>query len=172
MLLVKIFSLVLSLLIVFVALLLILGRYRKLSNKVDRWISTQGFFENLDSPISTDRFLLNRLTGILIFISSSCIMIYFLFYAELTGLPASASKASSVIFGLIGFFIGGGLALGGQTIRKINDKLSALVPTERMFGPLDNIQKIDDWFYRHNILVGILLISACLLINIRLWLAF
>jgi hypothetical protein len=132
--------------IVFVALLLILGRYRKVSNKVDRWISAQGFFENLDSPISIDRFLLNRLIGILIFIGSSCIMIYFLFYAELTGLPANASKASSVIFGLIGIFIGVGLALGGETIRKINDRLSALVSTEGMFRPLDNIQKIDDWF--------------------------
>ena len=80
----KIFSLVFSPMIVIVALLLISGRYRKVSNKVDQWIPTQGFFEHLDSSVSIDRFLLNRLTGVLIFIGSSYLMIYFLFYAELS----------------------------------------------------------------------------------------
>ena len=62
--------------------------------------------------------------------------------------------------------------MGGKTIRKINEKLSILVSTERLFERLDKIEKTDDWFYRHSILVGILLLCACLLINIKLWLAF
>lgn len=170
--LVKIFTFLLSLITLFVALLLISGRYRKVSNKVDQWVSTDTLFERLDSSISVERFLLNRLTGVLIFIGSSYIMIYYLFYSGLTGWPADASRAFSVIFGLAGIFIGVGLMMGGKTIRKINDKLSTWVSTERLFGPLDNIVKTDDWFYRHNILVGILLLLACLLINLKLWLAF
>jgi len=62
--------------------------------------------------------------------------------------------------------------MGGETIRKINDKLSTWVSTERLFRPLDKIENIDDWFNRHNILMGILLLFACLLINIKIWLAF
>jgi len=158
--------------IVIVALLLIFGWYRKVSNKVDQWIPTQGFFEHLDSAVSIDRFLLNRLTGVLIFIGSSYLMIYFLFYAALSGWAADASRAFSVIFGLAGIFIGVGLTMGGETIRKINDKLSTWVSTERLFRPLDKIENIDDWFNRHNILMGILLLFACLLINIKIWLAF
>jgi len=168
--LVRIFAFVLSLMIVFVALLLIFGRYREVSNKVDRWISINGFFERLDSSISVDRFLLNRLTGVLIFIGSSYIIIYYLFYSVLSGWPAHALKAFSVIFGLTGIFIGVGLIMRAEIIRKINDKLSFWVSTERLFRPLDNIEKIDGWFYRHNILAGILLLLAFLFINLRLWL--
>ena len=168
--LVRIFTVVLSLMIVFVAFLLIFGRYSKVSNKVDRWISTHGFFKRLDSPISIDRFLLTRLTGVLLFIGSSYIIIYYLFYSALSGWPAHASKAFSVIFGLTGIFVGVGLIMGAETIRKINDKLSFWVSLERLFSPLDNIKKIDGWFYRHNILAGILLLLACLFINLRLWL--
>lgn len=167
----KIFSFVFSPMIVAVALLLIFGRYRKVSNKVDRWISTQAFFEHLDSSVSIDRFLLNRLTGVLLLIGSTYITIYFLFYAEFTGWLLDASRAFLVIFGLTGIFIGVGLTMGGETIRKINYKLSTSVSTERLFRSLDRIEKIDDWFYRHNILMGILLLFACLFINIRLWLA-
>ena len=76
------------------------------------------------------------------------------------------------IFGLAGIFIGVGLTMGGKTMRKINDKMSTWVPTERLLRPLDKIIRIDDWFYQNNILSGILLILACLLINLRLWLAF
>jgi len=168
--LVRIVAFVLSLMIVFVALFLIFGVCRKVSNKVDRWISINGFFERLDSSISVDRFLLNRLTGVLIFIGSSCIIIYYLFYSALSGWTAHASKAFSVIFGLTGIFIGVRLIMRAEIIRKINDKLSFWVSTERLFRPLDNIKKIDDWFYRHNILAGILLLLACLFINLRLWL--
>jgi len=170
--LVRIFAFVLSLMIVFVASLLIFGGYRKVSNKVDRWISTHDFFEHLDSSVSVDRFFLNRLTGVLIFIGSFYIIIYYLFCSVLSGWPAGASKAFSVIFGLTGIFIGVGLIMGPETIRKINDKLSFWVSTEKLFRPLDNIQNIDDWLYRHNILVGILLLLACLFINLMLWLAF
>ncbi|MBL7176178.1 MAG: hypothetical protein ISS66_10180 [Desulfobacteraceae bacterium] len=170
--LIRIFSFVLSLMIAFVALLLIFGAFRKVSNKVDRWISTDGFFERLDSSVSVDRFLFSRLTGVLIFIGSSYIIIYYLFYSVLNGWPAEASKAFLVIFGLTGIFIGVSLIIRAETIRKINDKLSFSVSTERLFRPLDNIVKIDGWFYRHNILAGILLLLACLLINLRLWLAF
>jgi hypothetical protein len=168
----RIFAFVLSLMIVFVALLFILGGYRKVSNKMDRWISLDGLFEHLDFSISVDRFLLNRLTGVLILIGSSYIMIYYLFYSMLSGWPSDASKAFSVIFGLAGTFIGIGLIAGVEAIRKINDKLSFWVSTERLFRPLDNIEKIDGWFYRHNILAGILLLLACLFINLRLWLVF
>ena len=170
--LVRIFAFVLSLMIVFVASTLIFGGYRKVSNKVDRWISTHDFFEHLDYSVSVDRFLLNRLTGVLIFIGSSYIIIYYLFYSVLSGWPADASKAFSVIFGLTGIFIGVGLIIRPETIRKINDKLSCRVSTERLFRRLDNIKNIDGWVYRHNILVGILLLLACLFINLRLWLAF
>ena len=172
MLLVKVFTFVFSPMILFVALLLISGRYGKVSNKVDRWISTDPFFRHLDSFISTDRFLLNRLTGILIFIGSSYILIYYLFYSELSGWAADASRVFLVIFGLAGIFVGVGVMMGEKTIRKINDKLSLWVSTERLFRPLDKIVKTDDWFYKHNILVGALLILACLLINLWLWLAF
>ena len=85
--------------------------------------------------------------------------------------PAHASKAFSVIFGLTGIFVGVGLIMGAETIRKINDKLSFWLSTERLFRPLDKIENIDGWFYRHNILAGILLLLACLFINLRLWLA-
>jgi len=169
--LVRIFAFVFSLIIVFVALLLILGGYRKVSNKVDLWISAHGFFERLDSSVSVDRFLLNRLTGVLIFIGSSYIIIYYLFYSGLTGWLTDALRAFFVIFGLTGIFIGVGLIMRAETIRKINDKVSTWVSTERLFRPLDKTVEIDDWFYRHNILVGILLLLACLLINLRLWLA-
>jgi len=54
----------------------------------------------------------------------------------------------------------------------MNKYLSFWVFTERLFRPLDKIVKIDDWFYKHNILVATLLLFACLLINLRLWLAF
>ncbi len=172
MLLVKVFTFVFSLMILFVALLLISGRYRKVSNKVDRWISTDTFFGRLDTFISTDRFLLNRLTGTLIFTGSSYILIYYLFYSELTGWAADVSKPFSVIFGLAGIFVGMGLVIGGKTIRKINDKLSFRVSTERFFRPLDKLIETGDWFYKHNILAGILLLFLCLLINLRLWLAF
>ncbi len=168
----KIFSLVFSPMIVFVALLFISGRYSKASNKLDQWIPTQGLFEHLDSSVSIDRFLLNRLADVSILVSSSYLMIYFLFYAELNGWAADASRAFSVIFGLAGIFIGAGLTMGGETIRKINDKLSTWVSTERLFRPLDKIESIDDWFNRHNILMGIFLLFACLLINIKIWLAF
>jgi len=170
--LVKIFAFVLSLMIVFVALTLIFGKYEKISNKADRWISTHGFFNHLDSFVSVDKFLLTRLTGVLIFIGSSYIIIYYLFYSVPGGWFADASKAFSVIFGLTGIFIGVGLIMGAETIRKINDKMSFWVSTERLFRPLDNKINIDGWFYRHNILVGILLLLACLLINLKLWLAF
>ena len=170
--LVKISTFVCSLIIVFVGLLLIFGRYRKVSNKVDRWFPTDGFFEGLDSPVSIERFLLNRLMGLLIFIGSSYIVIRILFYSELTGWPADASKAFFVIFGLTGMFIGAGLIMGGKTIRKINDKLSTWVSIERPFRLLDNVVKIDDWFYKHNIVAGVLLLVACLVINLKLWLAF
>jgi hypothetical protein len=130
-----------------------------------------GFFERLDSFVSIDKFLLNRLTGILIFIGSSYIIIYYLFYSALSGWPAHASKALSVMFGLTGIFVRVGLIIRAETIRKINDKLSFWVSTERLFRPLDNIKNIDGWFYRHNILAGILLLLACLFINLGLWLA-
>jgi len=168
--LVRIFAFVLSLMIVFMALLLIFGRYREVSNKVDRWISINGFFERLDSFVSIDKFLLNRLTGILMFIGSSYIIIYYLFYSSLTGWPAHASKAFLVTFGLTGIFISVGLIMRAETIRKINDKLSFWLSTERLFRPLDKIKNIDGWFYRHNILAGILLLLVCLFINLRLWL--
>jgi len=166
------FAFGLSLMIVFVALTLIFGRYVKVSNQLDRWISTHGLFEQLDSSISVDKFLLTRLTGVLIFTGSSYILICYLFYSVPGGWFADASKALSVIFGLTGIFVGVGLIIRAETIRKINDKLSFWVPTERLFRPLDNKINIDGWFYRHNILVGILLLLACLLINLRLWLAF
>lgn len=171
MLLVRIFAFILSLMIVFVASLLIFGGYRKVSNKADRWISTHGFFERLDSCISVDRFLINRLTGILIFIGSSYIIIYYLFYSVLSGWPADVMRAFFVIFGLSGIFIGVGLMMGGKAIRKINDRLSTWISTERLFRPLDKTVEIDDWFCRHNILVGILLLLALALISLRLWLA-
>ena len=170
--LVKVFAFVFTLIVLFVVLLLIFGRYRKVSNKIDRWICTDTFFGRLDSFISVDRFILNRLAGTLIFTGSSCILIYFLFYFELTGLVADISKAFSVIFGLAGIFTGVGLMMGGKTIRKINDKLSFRVSTERLFRPLDKIVKTDDWFYKHYTLAGILVLFACILINLRLWLAF
>ena len=169
--LVRIFAFVLSLMIAFVALLLIFGGYRKVSNKVDRWISTHDFLERLDSSVSVDRFLFNRLTGVLIFIGSSYIIISYLFYSVLSGWPADALRAFFAIFGLSGIFIGVGLMMGGKAIRKINDKASTWVSTGRLFRPLDKTVEIDDWFYRHNILAGILLLLALLLINLRLWLA-
>jgi len=165
----KVFAFVFSLMTMFVALLLIFGRYSKVSNKVDQWISTDTFFGRLDSFISTDRFFLNRLTGVLIFIGSSYILIYYLFNSELTGVAADVSRAFSAVFGLAGIFVGVCLVIGGKTIRKINDKLSTYVSTERFFRPLDKIVKIDEWFYKHNILAGILLLFVCLLINLRLW---
>ena len=168
----KVFTFVFSPIILFAALLLICGRYGKVSNKVDQWISTDTFFGRLDSFTSIDRFLLNRLTGTIIFTGSSYILIYYLFYSGLTGWVADVSKVFSAVFGLAGIFVGMGLVIGGKTIRKINDKLSFRVSTERFFRPLDKIVKTDDWFYKHNILAGILLLFACLLINLRLWLVF
>ena len=172
MLLINVFTFVFSLMVLFVALLLISGRYREVSNRVDRWIYTDPFFRRLDSFISIDRFLLYRLTGGLIFIGSSYFMIYYLFYSNLTGLSTDILKAFSIVFGLTGIFIGVGLVIRGETIIKINDRLSTHVSTERLFRSLDNIVRIDDWFSKHNILVGILLLFACLLINLGLWLAF
>ena len=166
----KVFTFVFSPIILFTALLLISGRYRKVSNMVDQWISTDNIFGHLDSFISTDRFLLNRLTGALIFAGSSYVLIHYFFYSELTAWVADVSKAFSAVFGLAGIFVGVGLVIGGKTIRKINDKLSFWVPTKPLFKPLDRMVKTDDWFYKHNILAGILLLFACLLINLRLWL--
>ena len=165
----KVFILVSSPMILFVALLLISGQQRKVSDKVDRWISTDRFFGCLDSFVSIERFLLNRLTGVLIFTGSSYIMIYSLFCSDLTGWPAHVSKAFSVILGLTGVLIGVGLILRAETIGKINDKLSTWVSTERLFKPLDKKIETDDWFDKHNILVGILLLIACLFINLNLW---
>ena len=171
MLLLKVFTFVFSLMIMLVALLLISGRYGKVGNKVDQWISTDTFFGRLNTFISTDRFLLNRLTGILIFTGSSYCMIYYLFYSELTGWAADISKAFSVVFGLAGVFVGMGLVIGGKIIRKINDKLSSWVSTDGFSKSLDKIVETGDWFYKHNVLAGVLLILACLLINLRLWMA-
>ena len=56
--LVKISIFVCSLIIVFVGLLLIFGRYRKVSNKVDRWFPTDGFFEG-----ATNRYKLGCSSG-------------------------------------------------------------------------------------------------------------
>lgn len=98
-------------------------------------------------------------------------MIYSLFYSELTGWPAHVSKAFSAIFGLTGVLIGVGLILGAEAIGKINDKLSIWVSTERLFKPLDKIIETDDWFDKHHILVGILVLLACLVINLKFWLA-
>jgi hypothetical protein len=167
--LVKIFSLVFSLMVLFVALLLIFGRYREISNKVDQWISTDPLFERLDSSVFIDRSLLNRLTGILVFIGSSYITIFYLFYWGLTGWPTDALRGFFVIFGLTGILIGANLMMGGKAVREINKKVSTWVSTERLFGPLDKTVRIGDWFYKHNILVGILLLLALILINLRLW---
>ena len=169
---VKIFSFVFSIMIFLVALLLIFGRYREVSNKVDGWHSTDPLFERLNFSLHIDRFLLNRLTGVLIFIGSSYIVIFSHFYSGLTGWSGDALRAFSLIFGLSGVFTGVGLIAGGKTVRKINDRLSTWVSTEKLFRSLDKTVRTDGWFYRHNIFVGILLIVACLLINLRLWLPF
>jgi len=84
MLLLKIYTFVFSPMVLFVALLLISGRYRKVVNIVDQWIYTDNFFKRLDKVV-------------------------------------------------------------------VN---------------------IDAWFYKHNILAGTLLLFACFLINLRLWLVF
>jgi hypothetical protein len=170
--LVRIFTFVFTLMVLSVALLLIFGRYREISNKVDQWISTDPLFERLDSSVFIDRSLLNRLTGVLIFIGSSYIIFHYLFHSGLTGWPADALRAFFVTFGLISIFIGAGLIIGPKAIGEINDKMSTWVSAERLFGRLDKTVKIDDWFCKHNILVGILLLLTCLLINLKLWLAF
>jgi len=157
----------------------------RLGQKLNRWISTDKFFQKLDTPRYGERFFYRHhlLFGSFIILGGAYIFYRFVFVfgSDTYVLPVFTSGNANqwltaslvfmnILFGTLAFIFGLIVILRPSLLKRVEAGLNRWIVTEDSVKRLDRqLQSPDSVFISHPRLMGLIIVGGCMYIVVNLW---